>query len=55
VDQQQNEMDNELTVDNFLEMHGVKNVSIPTCCRYMQFLGFTYQEKRKSYYVNGAV
>jgi len=53
VDQQQYEMDNELTVDDFLERHGLKNVSIPTCCRYMKFLGFTYQEKRKSYYVDG--
>jgi hypothetical protein len=42
-----------LTMDRFLETHGLSTVSLTTVWKWMRDLGFSYDLRKKSYYVDG--
>ncbi|KAI2505686.1 hypothetical protein MHU86_8745 [Fragilaria crotonensis] len=40
-------------LDSFLKQHGLKTLSITTVWRWIRLLGFSYDARRKSFYVDG--
>jgi hypothetical protein len=42
-----------LSLDDFLRMYRLKNLSVETAGRWMKYLGFKYTRRKMSYYVDG--
>jgi hypothetical protein len=45
--------DDESTINSFFKAHGLESMSLTTTWRWMQLLGFKYNTRKKSFYVDG--